>query len=104
MYRILQYNPELLPYEGDIAQRMRSYREVFRRLLGKNNDKSLCDFANAHHYFGFHHVNGGWYYREWAPAARAVYLEGDFNGWNPTSHPLTRLDGGVFELYLEKTE
>jgi 1,4-alpha-glucan branching enzyme len=101
MYRILQYNPELLPYEGDIKQRMRSYRETLRRLLGENEGRTLCDFANAHHFFGFHHARGGWYYREWAPGAREICLEGDFNGWDQTSHPLTKLGGGVFEIFLE---
>lgn len=51
-------------------------------------------------YFGFHHVDGGWYYREWAPSAYQLYLEGEFNGWNQTSHPLTNLGNGNWELYL----
>ena len=63
MYRILQYNPELLPYEGEIDARVRSYRDTLSRLLGKNKDRSLLDFANAHHYFGIHHVSGGTFSR-----------------------------------------
>jgi len=32
-----------------------------------------------------------------APSARSVYLVGDFNGWNATSHPMRRrVDGGWF--------
>ena len=32
-----------------------------------------------------------------APSAQFVYLVGDFNGWNPTSHPmLRRVDGWWF--------
>jgi 1,4-alpha-glucan branching enzyme len=32
-----------------------------------------------------------------APAAKAVYLVGDFNRWNPTTHPMEqRLDGWWF--------
>ena len=32
-----------------------------------------------------------------APSARSVYLVGDFNGWDPTSHPMRRrVDGGWF--------
>jgi 1,4-alpha-glucan branching enzyme len=32
-----------------------------------------------------------------SPSARSVYLVGDFNGWDPTSHPLRRrADGGWF--------
>lgn len=32
----------------------------------------------------------GWVYREWLPHAAEVYLFGDFNSWNRTSHPLQR--------------
>ena len=98
MYRILELNPQLMPFAGDIDLRMFLYRSTKNRLLGEN--QTLNDFANAHEYFGFHHVDGGWYYREWAPSAYQLYLEGEFNGWNQTSHPLTNIGSGNWELYL----
>ena len=98
MYRILDLNPQLEPFAGDIDLRMHLYRSAKKRILSEG--QSLNDFANAHLYFGFHHVDGGWYYREWAPSAYQLYLEGDFNGWNQTSHPLTNLGNGSWELYL----
>ena len=98
MYRILELNPQLEPFSGDIDLRMHLYRSTKKRILSEG--QSLNDFANAHLYFGFHHVDGGWYYREWAPGAYQLYLEGDFNGWNQTSHPLTNLGNGSWELYL----
>ncbi len=98
MYRILELNPQLEPFSGDIDLRMHLYRSTKKRILSEG--QSLNDFANAHMYFGFHHVDGGWYYREWAPSAYQLYLEGDFNGWNQTSHPLTNLGNGSWELYL----
>ena len=98
MYRILELNPQLEPFSGDIDLRMHLYRSAKKRILSEG--QSLNDFANAHLYFGFHHVDGGWYYREWAPSAYQLYLEGDFNGWNQTSHPLTNLGNGSWELYL----
>ena len=99
MYRILELNPQLAPFAGDIDLRMNLYHNTTNRLLA--DGKSLKDFANAHHYFGIHHENGRWVYREWAPSAYQLYLTGDFNGWNQTSHPLTRLEGGTWELVLE---
>ena len=99
MYRILELNPQLTPFAGDIDLRMNLYHNTKNRLLA--DGKSLKDFANAHHYFGIHHENGRWVYREWAPSAYQLYLTGDFNGWNLTSHPLTRLEGGTWELVLE---
>ena len=99
MYKILELNPQLQPFAGDIDLRMFLYRATKNRLLAEG--QTLNDFANAHNYYGFHHVDGGWYYREWAPGAYQLYLEGEFNGWNQTSHPLTRLEDGNWELYLE---
>ena len=99
MYRLLELNPQLQAFAGDIDLRMSLYHAAKNRILGKG--QTLCDFANAHHYYGFHHVNGGWYYREWAPSAHQLSLEGEFNGWNPTSHPLKPVGNGNWELYLE---
>ena len=78
MYRLLELNPQLQPFAGDIDLRMELYRSAKGRILGK--DQTLNDFANAYNYYGFHHADGGWYYREWAPAAYQLYLEGEFNG------------------------
>ncbi len=99
MYKILEHNPQLKDFEGDINLRMEYYHKTKSRLLSKGN--TLNEFANAHNYFGIHHVNGGWVYREWAPAANHLYLMGDFNSWNPTSCPLKKLEGGAWEVYLD---
>ena len=89
MYRILELNPQLKPFEQDIDLRMRLYHETKNRLLGKEGN--LKDFANAHHYFGIHHFMDCWVYREWAPSAHQLYFMGEFNNWNQTSHPMRRL-------------
>ena len=99
MYRLLELNPQLVPFAGDIDLRMFLYRATKSRILSEG--QTLNDFANAHNYYGFHRVEGGWVYREWAPSAHQLYLEGEFNGWNQTSHPLKRLDNGNWELFLE---
>ena len=67
MYRVLELNPQLKPFEGDIELRMELYRNTKNRLLSGGG--TLKDFANAHHYFGIHHHDGYWVYREWAPSA-----------------------------------
>ena len=99
MYKILDLNPQLASFAGDIDLRMSLYRATKGRILAEG--QTLNDFANAHNYYGFHHVDGGWYYREWAPSAYQLYLEGEFNGWNQTSHPLHRIGDGNWELFLE---
>ncbi len=98
MFGIVERDQALLPYAGDIELRMNNYRRKLNQLVGEKG--SLKDFANAHQYFGFHREQNGWVYREWAPAADALYLTGDFNGWDRTSCPLTKLDHGCWEIRL----
>ena len=97
-HRILRLDPGLLPFGRDIRQRMANYENKKKELL--QGVETLSDFANGHEYFGFHKTEKGWYYREWAPAASAVYLMGDMNGWNHTSLPLTPVGNGAFEIFL----
>ena len=99
MYRILELNPQLKPFEGDIELRMFLYRQTKERLLAPG--RTLDDFAQGHDYFGIHRLVDGWVYREWAPSAHQLYLTGDFNGWDQTGHPMNRLENGVWELFLE---
>ena len=75
MYRILELNPQLQSFSGDIDLRMARYQQTKDRILSK--DQTLLDFANAHHYFGIHHQSKGWVYREWAPSAHQLYLMGE---------------------------
>ena len=99
MYRILELNPQLQHFAGDIDLRMFLYHATKNRILSEG--QTLNEFANAYNYYGFHRVDGGWVYREWAPSAYALYLEGEFNNWNKTSHPLKRIENGNWEIFLE---
>lgn len=101
MYRILELNPQLKSFAGDIQLRMDNYKRKKDQLLKKG--ETLNDIANSYLYFGIHHLEDGWVYREWAPAADQLYLEGDFNDWDQTSHPMTRLEPegqGIWEIHL----
>ena len=46
MYRVLELNPQLKPFERDIELRMELYHNTKNRLTGGG---TLKDFANAHH-------------------------------------------------------
>jgi len=96
--KILEIDPYLKPFEKDLRLRMDRYSSKKKALLGKCvNFKS---FANGHLFYGFHLVEDGWYYREWAPGAEELHLVGDFNGWNPKTHPLIRKEHGIWEIFL----
>lgn len=97
-YKILEIDTLLKQYEGDIDLRMENYKRKKKELLAPR--QPLSEFANGHLYFGFHKVRGGWYYREWAPAADAMYLTGDFNNWDRHATPMEKKENGVFEVFL----
>ena len=96
--KITSIDPNLQPFAADLQLRMDKYVATKASLLRPG--QTLKDFANAHLYFGIHRTAEGWVYREWAPAADAMYFMGDFNGWDRRSCPMTRLENGVFEVKL----
>ena len=95
---ILNIDPSLKPFSGDLQLRMENFEKTKKRLLKAG--ETLKDFANAHMYFGFHQTEAGWYYREWAPGADAMYLTGDFCFWDHRAWPMQKLENGVFEIFL----
>lgn len=98
-YKILEIDPYLKSFEQDINLRMDNYKRKRAELVG--DTEGIADFANGHNYFGFHRTKTGWVYREWAPAAEAMYLTGDFNDWDLTACPMKKLNDGVFEVKLK---
>lgn len=98
-YRILEIDPYLNPFAGDIELRMNYYKNTRRKLI--NDDQLLTSFANGHYYFGFHATENGWVYREWAPNAQEISLIGDFNNWNDQTHKMNKLENGNWELIVD---
>ena len=97
-HRIFQYDSQLTPFEKDFDLRVENFRKKEKELLA--GYKNLEEFANGYHYFGFHKADGGWYYREWAPAAEKIYLTGDFCSWDRYAYPMEKQENGVFTLFL----
>ncbi len=53
---------------------------------------------HAYEFMGCHAQDGGGFtFRVWAPNACAVFLVGDFNGWNTQETPMTNIGYGIFE-------
>ncbi len=97
-HKIFQFDPYLKPFRKDFDLRMENYRSKLQELVKPG--QTLSDFANAHHYFGFHQTQRGWYYREWAPAAQELYLTGDFCNWDRYAYPMKKGKNGEFSLFL----
>ena len=97
--RIIELNPELKEFEGDLNYRVQHFKDRKKQLLAKG--QTLTEFAGGAQYYGFHRTKGGWVYREWAPGAKEMHLVGDFNGWDTKSHPMTSLGNGDWEIELK---
>ena len=61
----------------------------------------MDNFSKGYLKFGFNKdAEGNIVYREWAPAAKAAALIGDFNEWNQEANIMTKDEYGVFECVL----
>lgn len=98
--QIVRDDPWLKPVAEQVKKRYNRYLSRLQEV--EDLSGSLESFALAYQYLGIHFdpIKNGWYYREWAPAARALYLTGDFNHWEPEQYPLKRNHQGFWELFL----
>jgi 1,4-alpha-glucan branching enzyme len=73
--------------------------EIDLHLLGEGRHETLYEKLGAH----VRELDGvtGVSFAVWAPAARAVSVVGDFNGWDGRLHPMRSLgSSGVWELFV----
>src|SRR5690606_32346030 len=97
-------DPWLEPYEQDIKDRFDRFKNALSEI--EKATGSLEQFADAYKYYGinFDTKKNGWWYREWAPGAHQLFLTGDFNNWDRSSHPLQRNERGIWEIFLPHKE
>ncbi|MFZ9044783.1 MAG: alpha amylase C-terminal domain-containing protein [Cyclobacteriaceae bacterium] len=98
---LITIDPWLEPHADQIIARTERYELRLKDI--QKRYKSLDKFASAYNYFGFNYDRKarGWWYREWAPKAKALYLIGEFNNWERYANPLNRLDNGLWEIFLD---
>lgn len=98
---IVKIDPWLTPVIDDVNNRYQRFQDQLKRIEAEFG--SLSAFADAYKYLGINYDKKakGWFYREWAPAAHQLFLTGDFNDWNPGSHPLKKNLSGVWEIFLD---
>jgi len=99
MLGIFKEDPELRMHESQIMHRVNAFRgwkEQFRKTEG-----GIESFAEGYKIFGFqrHEAEKKWSFNEWLPAARKVFLVGEFNAWEKT-HPMTRCEYGRWSIDL----
>ena len=93
-------DPWLEPHQPAIERRMQQFSETLAAIEAASG--SLANYAVTHQKAGvlFNAATQQWTAREWAPAAKAVSLLGDFNHWDRSSHPLAPAGNGFWELKL----
>uniref|UniRef100_A0A4W6C8Q5 1,4-alpha-glucan branching enzyme n=1 Tax=Lates calcarifer TaxID=8187 RepID=A0A4W6C8Q5_LATCA len=96
---LLQMDPYLKPYEKDFKRR---YDLLQKQLLQLEEAEGGFDqFTRSYRTFGVQRrPDNSLFFKEWAPAAEALFLTGDFNGWDKFSHPYTKKEFGKWELIL----
>ena len=77
---LVRRDPYLEPYAKMIDGRARHAIDKANALT-RQGSISLKDFASGHLYYGLHHDENGWVFREWAPHATRIVLVGDFSRW-----------------------
>ncbi len=97
---IIERDSWLRPVEDRLMSRHQAYLDELHTI--EQSHHTIADYANGHHHFGWQRDEalGGWWFREWLPAAKAIYLFGEFNGWERLDLPLTRDDDGVWSTFL----
>lgn len=63
-------------------------------------------YTHAYEYMGCQPVDGGGFvFRTWAPNAKSISVVGDFNGWDNTKAPMTRISKqGVWEVTIPEAK
>ncbi|KAH3757607.1 glycoside hydrolase family 13 protein [Pelomyxa schiedti] len=99
---VVLWDSWLSPYVGVLRGRYSHYAWMKSRIA--ETESSLLDFARSYKTLGFHRgvSNGvrGVHYTEYAPAATNMRLVGDFNGWNPNTHYMRKVEWGRWHLFV----
>ncbi|XP_039600888.1 1,4-alpha-glucan-branching enzyme-like [Polypterus senegalus] len=96
---LFQIDPYLKPYEKDFKRRYAYFQKMLYSI--DETEGGFDKFTFAYQSFGVNRrQDGGLYFKEWAPGAEAVFLTGDFNGWNHFSHPYKKNEYGKWDLYI----
>ncbi len=96
----------LVPYREVLGRRDLYFGELLHQMEGSGG--LLGSISLGHKVFGLNRgerdgVPGFWF-REWAPAAKSLNLIGDFNDWDREAHPATCDTFGIWSLFLSDVE
>ncbi|KAK5868918.1 hypothetical protein PBY51_009891 [Eleginops maclovinus] len=96
---LVQMDPYLKPFEKDFKRRYEQLQKQLSQL--EETEGGYDKFTSSYKSFGVHRQpDNSLHFKEWAPAAEALFLTGDFNAWEKFTHPYTKKEFGKWELVL----
>uniref|UniRef100_A0A5S6R4S6 CBM_48 domain-containing protein n=1 Tax=Trichuris muris TaxID=70415 RepID=A0A5S6R4S6_TRIMR len=100
---LLKFDSYLSNFEGEFSRRYGIFANTLKNI--EKHEGGLDKFTRGYEIFGIIVTPAnGVVCREWAPGADGLFLRGDFNGWDRTSHPYDRKEFGRWELYIPPKE
>ena len=97
----MYYNNNIME---DFMKNMQKYEqlaitELDAYLFGQGTHYEIYNKMGAH--VGVKDGKEGVYFAVWAPAAREVYVIGEFNNWNAYGYDMKKIsDGGIYDLFI----
>ncbi|KAJ8903996.1 hypothetical protein NDN08_000526 [Rhodosorus marinus] len=88
----------LEPFVDALKYRYNKFNELKKSI--DDHEGGLMKFSEGFKKFGTIKTSRGITHREWAPGAKEMFITGDFNNWNRTSHPLRKDDFGVWTIEI----
>ncbi|XP_048242029.1 1,4-alpha-glucan-branching enzyme-like [Haliotis rufescens] len=97
---LLSSDGYLRDFEKEIRRRYGCFQDLVKRI--DENEDGLEKFSRAYQKYGIHRgEDNSINMFEWAPAAEAIYLRGDFNDWKiEEKYSFKKLDYGKWELHI----
>jgi len=100
--KLFQRDGYLLTHEREIRRRYGNYEDFLKRM--DELEGGIEKMSRGFDYFGAHvEEDNTFVMRQWAPAAQAMWLFGDFNGWNQYELPFDRREFGRWEIRIPPT-
>ncbi|XP_057206931.1 1,4-alpha-glucan-branching enzyme [Triplophysa rosa] len=94
-----QMDPQLKPYEKDFQRRYGLFEKQLTLL--EEAEGGFDQFTRSYTSYGVQRMpDNSLIFKEWAPAAEALFLTGDFNGWDNFAHPYQKKEFGKWELHI----
>lgn len=99
-FKVLEDEPALQQFEGDIKMRVAEYLKWYKTF--QEAEGGLVKIGQSYLKMGLNlKPNGDIEYTEWAPAANGLTIFGDFNGWNRDEFRCQKDGFGKFSITLK---